>query len=80
VLSEVGQRFGDDEVGGQLDLFGEPSAGQLADDLDRQRSPGSQRLDGGAEAAIGQHGRMDPAHQVAELAERLIELLARLVQ
>jgi len=52
VLGCVGQRFGDDEVRGQLDLLGEPSVGQGADDLDRQRSPRGERLDSGAETAF----------------------------
>jgi hypothetical protein len=59
VLGNVRQRFGDDEVSGQLDSLGQPSVGQPADDLDRQRSPCRERLDGGAEIAIGQRGRMN---------------------
>ena len=61
-------------------MLGEPSFGQLGDDLDRQRGSLSERPDGGAEAAIGEHCRMDPARQLAELPERLVELLARAVQ
>jgi hypothetical protein len=61
-------------------IAGQPSVGRPADDLDGQRSPRSERLDCGAETAISQHGRMNPARQVAQFPERLIELLARVVQ
>src|SRR5215207_3279290 len=79
VLGDVGQRLGDDEVGGQLDLLGELSRGHLAH-LDRQRSAVSECLDGRPEAAIGEHRRVDPTRQLAYLLERLVELLTRAVQ
>ena len=44
VLGDVGQRLGDDEVDGQLDLLGERLRGHLLH-LDRQRSAVSERLD-----------------------------------
>ena len=48
--------------------------------LDWLRSAVSECLDGRPEAAIGQHRRVDPIHQLAYLLERLVELLTRAVQ
>ena len=65
VLGDVGQRFGNDEAGGECNVLGQPSVGQPIDDRDGQRRAGGERLDGGAEAAIGEHGRMDPQSTAA---------------
>ena len=74
VLGHVGQRLGDHEVGRGLDRLGQPLAGNL-DDLDRQRRADGERLDRRAEPAIGQHGRVDAAGELAQLLERARQLL-----
>jgi hypothetical protein len=79
VPGDVRQRFGDDEVCGQLDPLGEPLVGQCADDLDGQRSPRGELLDGCAKTAICQHSRMDPARQAQRQRERDQALLGSVV-
>jgi hypothetical protein len=76
VLGDVGQRLGDHEVGRGLDRLGQPLARDL-DDLDRQRRAHGERLDGGLQPAVGEHGRVDPAGELAQLLERTRELLLR---
>ena len=38
--------------------------------LDRDRRPPRERLDGGAQALLGEHGRMEPTGELTELVER----------
>ena len=68
VLGGVGQRLGDDEVGGGLDDRREPAV-EPGVDLHRQRAALAERLDGGRQAAVGQHRRGDAAGQVAQLLD-----------
>ena len=75
VLRHVGQSLRDDVVAGRLDRRRQPLRGCV--ELDRERGPADERLERRAEAAIGEHGRMDPACQLAELLQRMGELLAR---
>ena len=46
----------------------------LCVELDRQRRPARQAFERSSEAAVAQHGRMDAARQLAQLAERQVEL------
>jgi hypothetical protein len=64
------QRLGYDEVGGELNLVRKLVGGQRFD-LYRQRGTLGKRLDGGAQSALGQHGGVDAAGQLAQLVERL---------
>ena len=74
VTADVRQRFRDDEVGGRLDLLRRPLArsGAERDGHGRARGEGGERR---VEAAIGEHGGMDSAGQVADLDQRLLRLL-----
>ena len=74
----VGERFGDDEVGGGLDGRGEPRAGAV--ELDGQGSAASQRLDGGGQAAFGKDRGVDAAGQPTQLGHGLVEPLPGLGQ
>ena len=46
-------------------------------DLDRERRAGGERGERGLEAAVGEHRRVDPAGELAQLGERFVELGAR---
>ena len=78
VLGQVGQRLGDDEVGGRP--RSPPAAARRSDtsivDRHRRCAPASagQR---GVEAAVGEHLRVDAAHELAQLADRRLGLLVR---
>ena len=74
VLDDVRDRLGDDVVGGGLDRLGQPLVEQ--GQLDRQGRPRREPLERGVEAAVGQHRRVDPARELAQLLERVGELLA----
>ena len=75
VLDDVRDRLGDDVVRGRLDRRGQPLRGQV--ELDRQRRPRGQAFERRAQAAVGEHGGMDAARELAQLLERLRQLLAR---
>ncbi len=70
VLDDVRQRLGDDVVGGRLDRLGQP-LGQLEVELDGERRAGGEHLERRAQAALGEHGRVDALRQLAQLGERL---------
>ena len=70
VLGDVGQRFGDDEVGRGLDRAREPFR-QPALELDRHRRAAGERLQGGVQPALGEHGGMDARREIAQLVDRL---------
>jgi len=69
VLGRVGQRFGDDVVGADLDRLGEPSAGTYLE-ADRDRGAAGERLEGGVEATVGQDREVDAARGLAQLVQR----------
>ena len=75
VLGRVGQRLGDDVVRRGLDRLGQPVA-RARRRSHRQRRASGQRLDRRLETAIAEHRRMDAAGELAQLLERLGELLA----
>jgi hypothetical protein len=78
VLGHVGQRLGRDEVGGGLDGRAQRLPLELPVDLHRDGRARGERLQRGAQAVVGEHGRMDAAGELAQLADRLLGLLARL--
>ena len=79
VLERVGQRLGDQVVDRRLDRSRQPALGQRVD-VQRQRRARRQRGERVAEPVLGQPGRMQPAHQLAQLVARQRRLLARLVE
>ena len=78
VLDGVGERLGDDEVRGRLDRRGDAAAG-LDGHRRRQLRARRERADRLGEAALGEQGRAHPAGEVAQLGERELRLVARLL-
>ena len=76
VLRDVGQRLGDDEVGGRLDRGREPAHGHV--DLDRHRHPRRQRVHSRAQPAVGEDRREDAVRELAQLGGRLLGVVERL--
>ena len=76
VLGDVGERLGDQVVGGDLDGGGR-TALQRDGDVHGQRRAGRDRAQRGAEPTVGEHGGVDAVGQVAQLAQRGAELLPR---
>ena len=79
VLGDVGQRLGDEEVGDRLGVAAPARCGQVDVDRDRHRAARGEGGDGGVQAAVGQHRRVDAAGEVAQLDERLLGLAVGLV-
>jgi hypothetical protein len=79
VLAGVGERLGHQEVGRALHRR-RRTLGDVRVHRHAQRARVRQRRDRRLEAAIGQHGRVDPASEVAQLLERLARALARLLE
>nr|WP_228431103.1 hypothetical protein [Baekduia soli] len=76
VLGDVGQRLGDDEVGGRLDGLGQaPVDGDVGEH--RHGRALGQRGHRRREATVGQDRRVDPAGQLAQLGQRAGEPLAQ---
>jgi hypothetical protein len=80
MLGDVGQRLGDDEVRHRLDLVGQ-SVRQI--DVQRRWHPGSfgalhHRGQCCVEASVGQDGRRDAAHDVAQLDQRALGVVVGL--
>lgn len=78
VLRDVGERLTDDEVGGRLNRGGRP-LGDLDANLDRYEGSGGEGGQGDVEPSVGEHRGVDPAREVANLRDRLLGLLVRLV-
>ena len=76
VLADVGERLRDDVERCRLDRSRQPFVGHRRE-LDGQRRARGQALDRRAEAAVGEHRRMDAAGELAQLCERERELVAR---
>ena len=79
VLGHVRQRLGDDEVGGGLDRRRQPLVRNVPD-LDRQRRASRECPERRPEPLLGQHRRVDPLRQLAQLLERGSQLGIRLGQ
>ena len=80
MFGDIGQRLGDNEIGDRLRLVGEP-ARQM--DVEGRRHPEvcgtlHHRRQRRVEATIGQDGRCDAPHHVAQLDERALGVLMRL--
>ena len=69
VLGHVGQRLGDDVVGGDLDRLGQPPVGPHVE-LDRDGGAAGQRLERRTQAAFGEDRRVDAAGELAQLVQR----------
>jgi hypothetical protein len=68
VLRHIGQRLGHREIDGRGDRQIDPF-GQVDVHHGGQRCVQRQRPDGIAQAAVGQHRRVDAAHQVAQFGQ-----------
>ena len=66
ILRDVGERLGNDEVGRRLDALRQALA-RRALQLDRQRGAVGEPVERRVEAAIGEHGRVDAARELAQL-------------
>jgi phage terminase large subunit-like protein len=73
VLGRVGQHLGDGEVGGDLDLLGQPTLDPHIE-ANRHRAAASQHSQRRAEAALGESGRVDAAGELPQLADRRARL------
>ena len=62
VLGDIGQRLGNDEVDGGLDVLGKTTRPAL--DADRNRRPLGQGADRGIEPVVSQHGWIDAAGEL----------------
>ena len=76
VLRDVRERLRDDVERGRLDRLGQPLR-RHGVELDRERRARGERLERRREPAVGEHGRVDPAGELAQLLEREGELGAR---
>ena len=76
VLDDVRQRLRDEEVGGELDGVGQPLADRSLD-RDGQRRPPRERLDRRLEPLLAEERRVDPAGELAQLGDRLLDLVLR---
>ena len=79
VLGGVGQRLGDDVVGGDLDLLGQPLLDAHVE-LDRDRRAAGERLERRAQPALGEDRRVDAAGDLAQLVQRAGRLGGQRVQ
>ena len=70
VALRVRERLGDREVGGRLDQPRQPPVERHAD-VDGDARAARQRGDGGAQALVLEDRRVDPARQLAQLADGL---------
>jgi hypothetical protein len=78
VFDDVGQRLGDDEVGGRLDCGSEPAHGCV--DVDGQRHPRSQRVDARAQTALGGAAGRMPCASSRSSAVACLAVVERLGQ
>ena len=76
VLGHVRQRLGDDEVDRALDRRGR-ALRDIHGQADRHRAPGDHRRQRGVETAVLENGRVEAAHEVAQLGERLLRFFVR---
>ena len=78
VLADVGERLGDHEVGRRLDRHRQPLV-ELGVELDGHRRAVGQRLQRGHEPAVGEHGGVDAGREVAQVVDRRLGVLERVV-
>ncbi|GAA3040486.1 hypothetical protein GCM10010464_00020 [Pseudonocardia yunnanensis] len=68
VLGRVGQRLGDQVVGGDLDLLGQPAI-EADVEFDRDGAAAGEGLERGGQAAAGEDRRVDAAGELAQLVQ-----------
>ncbi len=78
VLPDVGERLGDDEVGRRLDRHRQPLV-EVGVELDGHGRAVGQGLERGGEPAVGEHGGMDPGREGAQVVDRGLGMLERVV-
>src|SRR4051794_12767044 len=76
VLGDVGERLGDEVVGGGLDWLWQADGGK-GDDLDRYGRARGELVERAGEALMAEDRRVDAAGQLAQLTQGEPELLAR---
>jgi hypothetical protein len=76
VLSDVGERLGGDEVDRGFDVGRQRLLGHAVHGHRHRRARG-ERLQRRAEPAVAEHGRVDPAGELAQLLDGELRLLAR---
>ena len=76
MLRHVGERLGDDEVGGELDRIRQSIVYGTVDGH-RYRRASCERFDGNLEPFVSEESRMDPAREVAQLGDCLLDLVLR---
>ena len=74
MLDDVGQGFRDEKVRGELDGVGQPISDRSFH-RDRQRRPPRERLDCRLEPLLAEERRVDPAGELAQLGDRLLDLV-----
>ena len=79
MLDDVGERLGDGVVRRRLHRFGQAFRERDVE-LDREGCSGRQHLERGPESALGEDCRMDPLCELAQLGDRLGELLRELFE
>jgi hypothetical protein len=77
VLGDVGERLGDDEVGGRFHHWSGPAVDAGVDD-DRHRRATRESVNGRGQPPIGEDRRGDSARQVAQLGDRTGRIEPRL--
>ena len=68
MLVDVGERLGDDVVGGDLDVLGEPFLGD-GPQIDRHRRAQCESIQRSCEPAFRENRRMQVRRQIADLLE-----------
>ena len=68
MLGGIRQRLGDQVIGGHFHRLGEP-LGHLEAEIDRERSPAGQHLQGRPQAGLGQDRRMKTARDLTQLVQ-----------
>ena len=79
VLGDVGERLGGDEVGRALDRLGQAVPARDVE-RDGDRRAAGQRLQRRLQPALGEHGGMDAAREVAQLLQARLQLRDRAVE
>ena len=76
VLDDVREGFRNQEVGSELDRVGQTIPGRALHGH-RERRPPRERLDRSQQALLAQQGRVNAAGKLAQLRDRLVDLVAR---
>ena len=79
MLDDVREGFRDQEIGSELDDVGQAIPGR-APYRHRERRPPRERLDRRQQSLLSQQGRMNAAGELAQLRDRLVDLVARALE